>query len=113
MSMDEVVPNLWVGDLPSALDTERLRGHQIRSVLTAMRGRVSINEVCPTACKQRACPEHLTSQTFVRHQINIDDTNSSDILQHFVPAITFIQAELDKGYGVLVHCQAGMSESGS
>ncbi|KAH9849816.1 hypothetical protein C2E23DRAFT_350969 [Lenzites betulinus] len=93
MSMDEVVPNLWVGDLPSALDTERLRGHQIRSVLTAMRGRVSINE------------------TFVRHQINIDDTNSSDILQHFVPAITFIQAELDKGHGVLVHCQAGMSRS--
>ncbi|KAI0764561.1 hypothetical protein BD413DRAFT_673337 [Trametes elegans] len=93
MSMDEVVPNLWVGDLPSALDTEKLKAHNIRSVLTAMRGRVSINE------------------TFVRHQINIDDTASSDILQHFVPAITFIQAELDKGHGVLVHCQAGMSRS--
>ncbi|KAI0630993.1 hypothetical protein C8Q77DRAFT_1130528 [Trametes polyzona] len=93
MSMDEVVPNLWVGDLPSALDTERLKAHNIRSVLTAMRGRVSISE------------------TFIRHQINIDDTNTSDILQHFVPAITFIQAELDNGHGVLVHCQAGMSRS--
>ncbi|TBU39843.1 hypothetical protein BD309DRAFT_928271 [Dichomitus squalens] len=93
MSMNEIVPNLWVGDLPSALDTETLRAHNIRSVLTAMRGRVSIHE------------------TFVRHQINIDDTDSSDILQHFVPAITFIQAELDKGKGVLVHCQAGMSRS--
>ncbi|KAI0825190.1 hypothetical protein BC628DRAFT_1410586 [Trametes gibbosa] len=93
MSMDEVVPNLWVGDLPSALNTEQLRAHQIRSVLTAMRGRVSINE------------------TFVRHQISIDDTDNSDILQYLVPAITFIQAELDKGHGVLVHCQAGMSRS--
>ena len=55
----------------------------------------------------------LTRQTFVRHQINIDDTESSDLLQHFVPAITFIQAELDKNHGVLVHCQAGMSESTS
>ncbi|KAL1946229.1 hypothetical protein VTO73DRAFT_15356 [Trametes versicolor] len=95
MSMDEVVHNLWVGDLPSALDTEKLKGHKIRSVLTAMRGRVSIHE------------------TFVRHQINIDDTDSSDILQHFVPAITFIQAELDKDHGVLVHCQAGISRSAS
>ncbi|KAI0642554.1 hypothetical protein C8Q79DRAFT_982660 [Trametes meyenii] len=93
MSMNEVIPNLWIGDLPSALNAENLKAHNIRSVLTAMRGRVSINE------------------TFVRHQINIDDTENSDILQHFVPAITFIQAELDKEHGILVHCQAGMSRS--
>ncbi|KAM5536132.1 hypothetical protein V8D89_010231 [Ganoderma adspersum] len=93
MSMDEIVPNLWVGDLSSALNTETLRTHNIRSVLTAMRGRVSIHE------------------TFIRHQINLDDTEDADILQHFVPSIAFIQAELDKGWGVLVHCQAGMSRS--
>ncbi|CDO77073.1 hypothetical protein BN946_scf184473.g17 [Trametes cinnabarina] len=93
MSMNEIVPNLWVGDLPSALDTEKLKAHNIRSVLSAMRGRVTIHD------------------TFIRHQVNIDDTESSDILQHFVPAVTFIQAELDKGHGVLVHCQAGMSRS--
>ena len=45
MSMNEIEPNLWVGDLPSALDAENLRAHNIRSVLTAMRGRVSIHEV--------------------------------------------------------------------
>ncbi|KAI0760066.1 hypothetical protein C8Q74DRAFT_1319312 [Fomes fomentarius] len=93
MSMDEIVSNLWLGDLPSALDPENLRAHNIRSVLSAMRGRVSINE------------------TFIRHQINIDDTETADILQHFVPSITFIQSELDRGYGILVHCQAGMSRS--
>ncbi len=108
--MNEVVHNLWVGDLPSALDTEKLKGHKIRSVLTAMRGRVSIHEVCLNVDAQRVCTGHLTSQTLVRHQINIDDTDSSDILQHFVPAVTFIQAELDKDHGVLVHCQAGISE---
>ncbi len=31
------------------------------------------------------------------------------MLQHLIPAITFIQAELDKGRGILVHCQAGTS----
>ena len=33
------------------------------------------------------------------------------MLVHFLPSIAFIQAELDKGRGVLVHCQAGMSPS--
>jgi dual specificity phosphatase 12 len=50
-------------------------------------------------------------QAFIRHQINIDDTDEEDVLVHFLPSIAFIQAELDKGRGVLVHCQAGMSAS--
>ncbi|KAJ6472654.1 hypothetical protein DFH09DRAFT_1057900 [Mycena vulgaris] len=91
--MDEIIPGLWVGDLPSATDTATLKANQIFSILSAMRGRVTINE------------------TFIRHQILLDDTEEADILVHFVPAITFIQAELDKGRGVLVHCQAGMSRS--
>ena len=33
----------------------------------------------------------------------------ADVLQHLIPAITVIQAELDKGRGILVHCQAGTS----
>jgi dual specificity phosphatase 12 len=40
----------------------------------------------------------------------LDDVEEADILQHLIPSITFIQAELDKGWGVLVHCQAGTSE---
>ncbi|KAF8186844.1 hypothetical protein K438DRAFT_1595981 [Mycena galopus ATCC 62051] len=91
--MDEIIPGLWVGDLPSAKDSENLKANKIFSILSAMRGRVTINE------------------TFVRHQILLDDTEETDVLIHFIPAITFIQAELDKGRGVLVHCQAGMSRS--
>ena len=41
----------------------------------------------------------------------LDDNIEEDVLVHFLPSITFIQAELDKGRGVLVHCQAGISES--
>ena len=40
-------------------------------------------------------------------QIMLDDTEDADVLVHLLPSIHFIQAELDKGRGVLVHCQAG------
>jgi dual specificity phosphatase 12 len=43
--MDEVMPGLWIGDLSSALDVEKLRAHKIFSILTAMRGKVTIHEV--------------------------------------------------------------------
>jgi dual specificity phosphatase 12 len=39
----------------------------------------------------------------------LDDVEEADVLQYLIPAITFIQAELDKGRGILVHCQAGTS----
>ncbi|KZV59928.1 hypothetical protein PENSPDRAFT_659853 [Peniophora sp. CONT] len=91
--MNEIVPGLWVGDLMSTKDLEALRDNNIHSILTAMRGRIAINE------------------TFLRQQILLDDTEDADVLQHLIPAITFINAELEKGRGVLVHCQAGMSRS--
>ena len=50
------------------------------------------------------------SQTFNKLQINLDDTEDADVLSHLVTAIQFIEAELEKGRGVLVHCQAGLSE---
>ncbi|KAG6908000.1 hypothetical protein DXG01_006535 [Tephrocybe rancida] len=91
--MDEVTPGLWIGDLASALDVEKLRTHGIYSILSAMRGRLTIKE------------------TFIKHQVLLDDTEDADILQHLLPSIHFIQAELDKGRGVLVHCHAGVSTS--
>ncbi|PPR00800.1 hypothetical protein CVT24_000732 [Panaeolus cyanescens] len=91
--MDQVIPGLWIGDLPSALDAPSLRANGVYSILSAMRGKITINE------------------TFVRHQIMVDDSESTDILTHFIPSIRFIQSELEKGRGVLVHCQAGISRS--
>ncbi|KAH9072875.1 hypothetical protein EDB83DRAFT_2505252 [Lactarius deliciosus] len=78
---------------PTAKDADTLKANNIHSILTVMRGKVSIPE------------------TFIRHQIPLDDVAETDVLQHLIPAITFIQAELDKDRGVLVHCQAGASRS--
>lgn len=44
-TMDEVIPGLWIGDISSAHDVEKLKAHGIFSILTAMRGKVNIHEV--------------------------------------------------------------------
>ncbi|EGO03696.1 hypothetical protein SERLA73DRAFT_69538 [Serpula lacrymans var. lacrymans S7.3] len=91
--MDQVIPGLWIGGLANALDVEGLKARNIHSIVTAMRGKITIHA------------------TFTTHQINIDDSAEEDVLVHFLPSISFIQQELDKGWGVLVHCQAGISRS--
>ncbi|KAI0346374.1 phosphatases II [Trametopsis cervina] len=91
--MNEIIPNLWIGDLPSALNIAVLQKNNIHSILSAMRGTVRVAE------------------TFNRLQISLDDTEDEDILKHLVTCIAFIQAEIDKNRGVLVHCLAGISRS--
>jgi dual specificity phosphatase 12 len=45
LTMNEIVPNLWLGDLISALDADTLRAKGVQSVLSVMRGRVTVHEV--------------------------------------------------------------------
>ena len=47
--MDQIQPGLWVGDLHSAKDVNTLRANNIQSILTAMRGRFSLPDVCPNS----------------------------------------------------------------
>jgi len=44
-NMDEIIPGLWIGDLQSVKNVENLKAHGIFSILTAMRGRITIHEV--------------------------------------------------------------------
>lgn len=43
--LDQVLPGLWVGDIQSAKDADVLRANNIQSILTVLRGTVSIPEV--------------------------------------------------------------------
>lgn len=46
------------------------------------------------------------------HRVAVDDTDKSNIIEHFVPTADFIHAALERNEGaVLVHCQAGVSRS--
>lgn len=43
--MDQILPGFWVGDLHSAKDPNTLVANNIHSILSVMRGRLSIPEV--------------------------------------------------------------------
>ncbi len=60
--MNEVIPGLWIGDLRSALNVENLKTHGIYSILTAMRGRISIHQVRPISCHIGALTDNWCSR---------------------------------------------------
>ena len=113
-AMDEIIPGLWIGSIRAVSNVDALREHNIHSVLSAMRGRVKVAEVrCSIYARvHKKCKSEaplLDSQTFTHFQIQLDDTEDADALAFFPQCISFIENELDRGRGVLVHCQAGMS----
>ena len=44
--MDQVIQNLWLGNIVSIADVDSLNKNNIRSVLSAMRGKVVVQAVC-------------------------------------------------------------------
>lgn len=56
VTMDQVAPGVWIGDLQSALDVKGLKEKNIFSIVTAMRGKVTINAVRTTGASSPQVP---------------------------------------------------------
>ena len=113
-TMQEVIPGLWIGDYQAAQDHNLLQKRNIVCVVSASRSSLPL----PT------CLHPLISRSFTVRQeyeaapgvnmrrVAVDDTDRSNIIEHFVPTAEFIRAALARNDGaVLVHCQAGVSRS--
>lgn len=91
-SFDEIVTGqIYLGNLAAALCPE------VQSKL----GTTHIVSVCPEYASTG--PHHLT--------IAVDDSEYDDLLIHFPETCQFIQAALDSGGKVFVHCIMGISRS--
>ncbi|BGP32417.1 tyrosine protein phosphatase yvh1 [Rhodotorula toruloides] len=91
--MQEVMPGLWIGDYNASQDHNLLKERNISCIVSGMR------------------QEYAAAPGIDLHRVSVDDTDSTNILEHFVPTADFIDAALSKGQNVLVHCQAGVSRS--
>lgn len=119
--MDEVLPKLWISDISAATDAALLASHNVRAVVSVVRGSVELPavglprltwpSVLPVRTDLEVPPDRLRLQNIVAHVIPVDDDDLADLLTHLPKAVEAIRAGLLTGGGVLVHCQAGMSAS--
>ncbi|GAA6060495.1 hypothetical protein JCM10212_007126 [Sporobolomyces blumeae] len=91
--MQQVIERLWIGDYQASQDADLLAINGIGCIVSAMR------------------QEYDAPGGVDMHRVAVDDTATTNIVEHFVPTAAFIDAALAKGQGVLVHCQAGVSRS--
>jgi len=105
-AMDKVIDNLWVGTHIAAQDAELLQRNGVKSILTVMRGKLAITKVRCLLWIYLSSPyTDISWKPFARHQIPLDDTDDADALVHFPACNHWIDTEIKKGRGVLVHCQ--------
>ncbi|GAA5965403.1 hypothetical protein JCM3765_004886 [Sporobolomyces pararoseus] len=91
--MQQVIDGLWIGDYQASQDSDLLAQNQIGCIVSAMR------------------QEYDAPGGVDMHRVAVDDTETTNIAEHFIPTANFIDRALKNGQGVLVHCQAGVSRS--
>lgn len=104
--VDKITDNIYVGSMHTLEHLDGLQAHNIRGVISVMSSDV---------------PD-LVEAGFKHLQIQIDDEESENIVQHFGKTNQFIESVVNekddesaeegkKPPGVLVHCAAGVSRS--
>ena len=96
---DEIEPGLWIGPKEAALSADMLKAKGIQNVM-----------IC---CSH--IPAYLPdTEDQVRYlRLAMADSLDQNLLHYLPPALEFIETALEKKQGVLVHCNAGVSRSGS
>ncbi|NXQ17732.1 DS13B phosphatase, partial [Peucedramus taeniatus] len=100
--VDEVWPNLYVGDLYVARDKAQLSRMGISHVVNAAAGRFRIN----------TGPKFYNDLPVDYYGVEAEDNPNFDLSIHFYPVAQYIREALNSPRGkVLVHCAMGISRS--
>ncbi|NXJ74667.1 DS13B phosphatase, partial [Trogon melanurus] len=100
--VDEVWPNLYVGDLYIARDKEQLSRMGISHVVDAAAGRFHID----------TGPKFYKDLSVDYYGVKAEDNPNFDLSIYFYPVARYIRAALNSPRGkVLVHCAMGISRS--
>ena len=98
LSSNALGPELYIGAKEAAMAGENLRGLNIGRVL-----------VC---CSH--LPEYLAPDASVQyHRLPMADSLDQDLKEYLPSALAFIADGVREGHATLVHCNAGVSRSGS
>ncbi|KAF7885446.1 uncharacterized protein EAF02_003955 [Botrytis sinoallii] len=102
LNMDEILPNLWIGDILSTYNISNLQSKNICTI-------ISVND--------QPLPQWLRTRYlelgFSHHDFLVQDDALEDILHIMNDACEMIDKSLCQNKGVLVHCGLGISRSGT
>ncbi|KAF7925404.1 uncharacterized protein EAE97_010485 [Botrytis byssoidea] len=102
LNMDEILPNLWIGDLLSTYNISNLQSKNIHAI-------ISVND--------QPLPQWLRTRYlelgFFHHDFRVQDDALEDILHIMKDTCEMIDKSRCENRGVLVHCGLGISRSGT
>uniref|UniRef100_A0A673UJI2 Dual specificity protein phosphatase n=1 Tax=Suricata suricatta TaxID=37032 RepID=A0A673UJI2_SURSU len=100
--VNEVWPQLYIGDEATALDRYGLQKAGFTHVLNAAHGRWNVD----------TGPDYYSDMAIEYHGVEADDLPTFDLSVFFYPAAAFIDAALSHHHSkILVHCVMGRSRS--
>jgi protein-tyrosine phosphatase len=97
MDLDEIIPNLFLGDIMQARNVQHLKENKITHI-------ISVGETLEE--------DKYKDFTLFPKKITALDREDENLLQHFDEATEFINEARKQGR-VFVHCAAGVSRSAS
>jgi protein-tyrosine phosphatase len=97
MIATEIIPNLWIGDIRSALDPEFLKKFQITVIIN-----------CTT---KYPFPSHNSTQIRVPVRDRGTDEDTERMYDYLCTVVPTIYDLLSKGERILIHCYAGCHRS--
>ena len=89
--LDEIIPNLWLGNYVAAIDLTNLENKGIKKILTVMDYDDGL----------------VYDKSYIHKKCKVEDSCRQNIIQYFGECLNFIKG----GEKVLVHCMAGASRS--
>ncbi|CAD6446082.1 2a637dca-ac36-486d-b540-8dc2f72be30c [Sclerotinia trifoliorum] len=102
LNMDEILTNLWIGDILSTYNISNLQSKNICTIISL------IDQPLPQWLRTRYRELGISHKDF-----RVQDDALEDILCIMKDACDTIDKALDESRGVLVHCGLGISRSGT
>src|ERR1700678_1003123 len=104
ISVNEIIPGIWVGDEESSRNIEFIKKANIKVIINATRN-------IPCTWEKNNIEYYRLSVNDPGPNTDIDKPDNMTMLNHIPFVLNFININHTKGNNILIHCHAGIQRS--